>query len=891
MSPKMSAEKEQVSSSPVMPAPSSPQTGASDLWQSISTIIALQNQAPLLTPNSTSGKIPASFSQERLWLADQLQPGNSAYNIPFAFRIQGNLNLSVLEQSLKVLLQRHEALRTKFAEAAGKPFQVIQPVPEQVLFITDLSLQDPTADLPARIAAWISEEAQNPFDLAQGSLFRAQVLKLGSTDFVLTITVHHIVFDGWSEGILFKELSTLYNAYLAGETAQLPELSIQYADYSVWQRQWLQGDFLKALETYWQQQLSGNLQELRLPCDRQPSPLAKKTSQLYSFSFSSELTSTLKQFSRQSKGTLFPTLLAAFQALLWHYTQQNDLVICTPTANRNRSEFKNMIGYFVNLLVLRGDVSGDLSFQQLLEKTRQVNTGASAHQDLPTQKVAELLKTGQGALSKVLFALQNTPRQELQLRDLSVEALKTDNGTADFDLFLSLMDTTGSISGTLKYDSDLFAETTIANFVAHYQQVLQNIIHDPHQKISELLSFTEQEQQYLATQRKNAYAPKSSTTSSDTQYEAPRDSLELQLTQIWQEVLALPSVGIRDNFFELGGQSFLALRIFNQIEERFGKSLPLSTLLSAPTIADLATIIRKDNDSIQQSSLVPFQTQGSNPPFFCVHGLGGNVLSFRDLANHLGPDQPFYGLQPQGLSGDAPPLTRVEDMAKRYIKEIREVQPEGPYFIGGLSMGGLIAYEIAQRLRAQGQTVSLLALLDTYGPIYYRATSKRETLARHCRNFLKLDWPEKITFLQVILGLIGQKVGGLIHKLLRKPRHRLRGADAAILAAGGKLDRKPESYVATTPVTLANTQAARDYMPQKAYPDRVALIQVKQRPWWIRFDPTYGWEKLILKGLEIYNVPGNHYTFHTEPYAAATAQHIKTCISEACNSMAQFEEI
>ena len=457
-----------------------------DLWQAIRTIISLQNQAPPLLKVSRNEHLKLSFPQERLWFLDQLGGSNCAYNIPFAFKIEGSLNTSALEQSLQEIVQRHEALRTTFSAIEGKPVQAIAPTVTLTLAVTDLR-QLTEAEREDRVRQMVVEEAEKPFDLSKESLLRACLLRLNEEEWVLLLTVHHIVFDGWSEGLLFAELATLYEAFSTGKPSPLTHLPVQYADFATWQHQWLRGEFREALLDYWKQQLGNNLRELELPSDRPRPAIQVRRSACQKLQLSEELVKSLKTLSRKEGATLFATLLAAFKVLLHTYTEQDDLFVCSPVANRNRKELKEIIGYFVNLLILRSDLSGNPSFRELLNRVRQVVSGAYAHQDLPMQEVVSSLELNQISLSQVLFAFQNTPRQILQLSGLTVTPLETDNGTADFDLFLSLTEEGGTINCALKYNTDLFEETTIARLLDHFKLVLENIVADPEQSLSSLL--------------------------------------------------------------------------------------------------------------------------------------------------------------------------------------------------------------------------------------------------------------------------------------------------------------------------------------------------------------------------------------------------------------------
>jgi NRPS condensation-like uncharacterized protein len=295
-------------------------------------------KAPPILPVPRDGKLPLSFAQERLWLVDQLEPNNTAYNMPAALRLVGSLNIAALEQSFNEIVRRHEVLRTTFTEVDGQPVQVIAPSLTLKIPVVDLQAL-PETERDAEVLRLAAKETQLPFDLARGPLLRVTLLKLGLSEHVLLLTMHHIVSDAWSDGVFIRELAALYEAFCAGQPSPLPELSIQYADFAHWQRQWLQGEVLETLLSYWQQQLAGAPPKLDLKKIAITSPTPdKRKDTAQSFALSANLSEKLKTLSRQEGVTLFMTLLAAFQTLLYRYTQQDDIVVGTDVANRNRAE-------------------------------------------------------------------------------------------------------------------------------------------------------------------------------------------------------------------------------------------------------------------------------------------------------------------------------------------------------------------------------------------------------------------------------------------------------------------------------------------------------------------------------------------------------------------------
>ena len=1380
-----------------------------------------------------AGPIPLSFAQQRLWFLDQLQPASPTYNIPMAIRLQGTLDVAALAASLSAIVARHEILRTTFAVVDGAPVQVIAPIQPHPLPIVDQQ----TVQEDQRAAAMqqlVAAEAQQPFDLQRGPLFRTTLARFDPDDHGLLITVHHIVFDGWSYALLTQELSALYTAYSAGQQdAGLPNLPLQYADYALWQREWLAGcpgrvpmpgghphgtrlapgAVLEQQLSYWRQQLGGMPAILQLPTDRPRPPVQSAHGATYEFELSGELTAALQELSRRENATLFMTLLAAFQVVLHRYSGQDDIAVGTPIAGRTRPELEQLIGFFINTLVLRADLAGNPSFRDLLRQVREVALQAYTHQDVPFEMLVEALQPERDLshhpLFQVMFALQNMPSSALELPSLHLELIEVESSSVKFDLGLTMTMTTAGLRGYLQYNTDLFAATTIERLVGHLHTLLNGIALDPEQRIDDLPMLTEAEYQQLAAwnavvadtptdrclhhlfeaqaartpeqvalvcgerqltyaalnvranqlahhlqalgvkpemrvglclersldlvvgllgilkaggayvpldpaypaerlewmladaqisilvtqqtlratlpahaaqqvcldsdwqqiaqqssvdpgsavhpdhlayviytsgstgrpkgvevahrsvvnvqstvqqrfgfcvgdampwiasvafdiallelcnpllgggtsivltreeildlprlhevltgctalhavpsllrqivqhattthphmrlvfvggeavspdllaalpavfpnaeahvlygpteatiicasyhvprdtpivghpigtplpnqqlriaddqgrpvpigvigelyiggagvargylnrpeltaekfivldgqrwyrsgdrarfqadgtieflgrldhqiklrgfrieleeieavlrrhpgvreavvvaredrplagghpdQRLVAYVvgkeqgkketkehhsqaaknqdnhqqdesqgenheraevdapssgaacsalvsselqsfiqeqlpaymvpsafvvlqtlpltpqgkldrrrlPAPDTTQLDREtFVAPRDRWEWQLAQIWQAVLGLEQVSVTANFFERGGHSLLAVRLMAQIQQHFDHTLPLTTLFQAPTIELLAARLRHDMPAQPWSPLVALQPHGTQRPFFCVHPVGGTVLCYTELTRHLSPNRPCYGLQALGIEPGQTPLTSVEEMAAEYITAMRAVQPDGPYLLGGWSLGGVIAFEMAQQLQRAGQLVERLVLLDSSPP-----------------------YPEVVPADDLLLVVnFARDLGGLFGKELPITPNdlRLRAADDPLeyvlvqAREHGVVppDVEPEQLRRLAGVFQANQQAALRYTPQPL-PQGIILLRASES-----FGPgelpdlSERWRSLALN-VAAHPVPGNHYTMLRSPQVQSVASQLEACLPQA----------
>jgi amino acid adenylation domain-containing protein len=1333
-------------------------------------------QVPPIKPVPRDSHLPLSFAQQRLWFIDQLDPGNSAYNFPIAVRLKGSLNLLALEQSLNEVVRRHEALRTTFSIVDGQPSQVIAARLTIKLPVVDLR-ELPETERESEVHRLVIEEARRPFDLAHGPLLRTSVLQLAEEEQVGLLTMHHIVSDGWSTGILIREMAVLYQAFCSGNSSPLLELAIQYADFACWQREWLQGSVLQTQIDYWKQQLEGSPPLLELPTDH-PRPATQTFRGAHqSLLLPKAVGSALSALSRREETTLFMTLLAAFKVLLHCYAGQDDLVVGTPIANRNRLETEGLIGFFVNALVLRTDLSGDPTFRGLLRRVREVCLGAYAHQDLPFERLVEELHLerdlSRNPLFQVMFVLQNASVQAVELPGLTLDPVVADGGTTHFDLTLHIVDSDSGLVATAAYNTDLFDDATITRMLGHFQTLLEGIVTSPDSLLSELSVLTETERRHLLmdstgvptdypsgscihrlfedqarrtpdaiavvfeddlltyrelnrkanqlahrlrkmnvgpevpvgvcldrsldiviallgilkaggvylpldsgypkqrmafmledsraavilTQTRltsglpehrakvicldsdwetianeseegptfsierenlayiiytsgstghpkgvlvthgsiadhcldaqrlyeltstdrilqfgsmsfdlsleqilatliagarlviaseiwlaaefhkkaavlgltvlnlptgywqelvrewaadhetpigvqyrlfiaggdtmlpealrlwhrtplrsvrllNAYGPTEATitatafeiapqltesaglhrvpigrplanremyildehcnpvpigvpgelhiggtslargylnqpgltgekfipdpfgnrpgaqlyktgdlarylpdgnieyvgrrdhqvkirgfrieldeieaalaehpsvrqtivlaqedirgekrlvayvvgdgeyapTPSDLRhflkeklpeymvpavfvlldslptmpngkvdrgalpspdqtrpdvaerFVAPRDDLELQLSSLWEEVLRIRPIGVTDNFFELGGHSLLAVQLFALIEKRLGKKLPLVALFRGATVEGLANIIRENPSAAAPSSLVPLQPGGAKRPLFLVHPAGGHVFPFIHLANYLGPDQPCYGLQARGLEEGQAPHTRIEDMAACYIEAIRSVQSQGPYLLGGWSMGGEIAFEMAQQLHANGQRVALLALLDARIPSsdekFADENFEAAVLADVVRYFgLSQDFGDS-------LALLSKEE--LLARLMEQ------GKRAGLLPAG--IDASHAHRLLD--LCKSDFRASRNYVLHR-YPGRVTLFKASEDLSPTPSHPTLGWSDWAAGGVDVQVVPGNHANMVYKPNVQILAEKLSACI-------------
>ncbi|MCA9946737.1 MAG: AMP-binding protein, partial [Anaerolineales bacterium] len=455
---------------------------------------------PTIPQRTNLDQSPLSFAQQRLWFLEQLEPGSPVYHIPAAFRLRGVVDTAVLQQALNQLAQRHESLRTVFIAEEGTPFQKVLPEIELPLHVLDLRR---TVDNEQVAEKQLFAETQRPFNLKLGPLFRTTIFQLDDDECIILFMMHHIISDGWSMGVLFEELTAVYNAILHSEPADLPDLPIQYADFAEWQRNWLQGDVLDEQIDFWKDHLYGGPSLLELPLDK-PRPNNKTfKGQRQPVTLNSAIADGLQALARQEGATLFMAALALFKVLLTRYTGQESVVVGSPVANRNRAEIEGLVGFFVNTLALHTDVSDAPTFRQLLARVKDGALGAYDHQDVPFEKLVEELQPERSLnynpIFQTLFALETAVRSPLQFDGvISGRSLEVDFGAAKFDLSLSLTVEEDGLIGSFVYNVDLFEPETLARMAGHLQTLAAAIVANPDTPITCLNMLTPTEWQQLA---------------------------------------------------------------------------------------------------------------------------------------------------------------------------------------------------------------------------------------------------------------------------------------------------------------------------------------------------------------------------------------------------------
>jgi thioesterase domain-containing protein/acyl carrier protein len=818
----------------------------SDFWLALRANVKRRRHVIPIIPIPRDAFLELSYSQERLWLIDQRQENSSVHNLLHIFYLEGLVNVTILESCIREIIQRHEVLRTSFPSVEGCPAPIILSKAMFELPVSDLQTLS-SEQWAAKVQSLALEYADQPFDLASGPLWRFKLLRLSPNNYALIRVIHHIIFDGWSNSVFIRELDALYEAFTIGNPSPLADLPIQYVDFAYAQRQWFRENLFSEQLAYWTKQFDDKVSALELPIDYSRAIAQSERGKCHPVVLSESLTKALKTLSHQQGVSLFATLLATLKALLFCYTRQEDMIVCSPVASRQRNETKDLIGYFNNVVALRTDLSGNPSFQELLRRVSQVALEAYENQDIPLQQVATLPSLLRTPLTRFMFALQNISNQSQQVKGLKIRSEFVEREITNFDLSLLLQEVEGKLVGRLQYKSDLFDPGTIAQLVERFQNLLEKLSQESKCYLLDLPMFegSKSSQTLCDEDRDTHIIPQEDLLE---HCDAPLDEFEQQLTRIWEEILQVQSISRVSNFFELGGHSLLAVTLFTRIEEIFGKKLPLSALFEAPTVKQLAHILHQEEYSYPWYSLVPIQPNGSKPPLFAAH-----YFDHGDLSHYLGADQPIfsfaYGLAARRVDYSPIPPNDVVALAAHYIQEMRTFQPEGPYFLMGLSFGGNVAFEMAQQLEAQGQKVALLVLFDSVAfDSVGQATEPFPPSKQLYRGF------------QLMQAMLRVGPAATVKKIKNKLVQNL-----------SRFTRKAEH----------NSKLINRFVSD-LYSGKVILFRATDNlTYSYEYPPDLGWSNFVSGELEVYDVPGNHMTILEEPHIHVLSEKLRACLEIA----------
>ena len=786
------------------------------------------------TPRDT----PLSVGQERLYRLSQLSPGEPFYNVAVAYRLRGALDPAALERAVLRIAERHEVLRASFPVVDGRPVQRVPARPPAGLFVH----REIGADA---IGAVVAAEAGQSFDMASGPLWRVSLFGIGGEDHVLTLVMHHIITDGWSFALILQELGALTAAFANGGAKPPEPPAMQYTAYAERQREGFADPGHAAQEAYWTQYLEGRIPALDLPTDRHDPTGANRTADNLSLALPEALGEALMAFARREGVSAFMVTLAAFAAMLHRWSGQTDLVLCTPVTGRHRAQSREVVGYCNNILPIRLDLSGNPTLRDAVQRVRTATLAAHRHQDVPFETIAQAPSLRRIPLSRLLFSLDMPWPPALEIAGLDTEPVPVETGSADFDLSVSLWPVGDRLDGTLRYKTALFGPPRANAIAAAYRVTLATLVAAPDTPVGALT---------------DALPPRSEPTEAawaGAAMERPRFPLEERLAQLWRAVFDVRDIGIHDDFRAIGASSFSVAMLAERIQSTLGIAVDLPTLFRTATIARLAALLEQQDTALASDPLAPIRIDGTKPPLFLCEG----VSIYYALVNRLADDRPIYALVRPVVSDFA----TVEDMAASYVDAILRACPSGLCHVGGLSFGGLVAFEVARQLKARGAEVGVLALFDTPGPNAYRPKGPLGRTLGHVGNLLRFGMP----YLRLKLGTrLGRQV---------------RGAEQVSEPADVGLD------------AAAQRRAFRRYASHyqiEPYDGRIVLFKLAHRdgmgdslfdPALGRIDPLLGWGAVARGPLDCHAVDGDHVGMLHEPnvsvLAAALDAHMEQCLT------------
>jgi thioesterase domain-containing protein len=809
------------------------------------------------SPQTESSEFyPASLAQRRMWFLDQLQGPTAAYNVHVGLWLYGALNLRALQSGLQELVNRHDTLRTTFRLEQGELIQVVGESYPVALHTTDFAgVPDPYP----QVYELAKREVETPFDLSKGPLFRARVFRIATEEHVLLCTMHHTITDAWSMQVFVKELALLYEEFPNEEfpnrpSASLPKLPIQYGDYAEWQQQSLQTLEARQQLAYWKDALEDAPPVLKLPQDG-PRP-AEQTLQgaSHAFPVPGEIVAPIASLATRHHVTPFMVLLAAFKVLLYRYSGEADLLVAVPVAGRNQVETEGMIGFFVNTLVLRDDLSGNPRFLDLLAQVRESTLGAFANAEVPFEKVVDVLQPERtlsyNPVFQVMFSVIKSAIRSHAFGNVSSYPYVVDTATSIVDLSATIIeDSDGKWWLHLEYNTDLFHHERIGQMVDDYVAVLRAIAADPEVHIDDLrLPSIPQPGGMIEPLKVDALTRFGSRLKPRKPVE-PAIEEQALLSEIWKDVLGLAKIGIHDNFFDVGGHSLLAARLMARIQDATGRKVPVSAIFRAPTIASLALVIKNNSVSESDPALMQIHRGTGGVPFFAVAAPGVNTLGLALLARHLG-ERPVYKLQGNGPLIWERPFEREElrALAREHVAAMRTVQPNGPFCLGGMCDGVLIAQEIILQLESEGEEVALFVIFDTWvlENSQIRALWAIDYYLHRLRTLRDLPLKEQLA-------------------TARRVSRRLLGRNGSVRSAWG------ETY-----------WPGEDFEPPR-FQAPVLLFKKPRQPYYRVRDPYMGWGARSTSGVDICEIDCGHFELLRPPNVQVVGQRLAQRLQQIMN--------
>ena len=804
-----------------------------------------------------SAEFPTTLAQQRHWAqaerAGDDPRGDPTINIAARWTVEGSVVPALLEKALRVLIERHEILRTRFVKRNGV---LVQQVLADTLFhVHSIDLTAlPEAERSAAAERLGREEAARPFDVSCVPLLRVTLIRRSDTEADLLLTTHYLVSDCWSNLVLMRELGDICDAMAAGRTPELPELPLQFGDFAAWQHAWLEAGGGGAAEVYWTRRLAG-LPRFAVPIDHPPPAEPTKRGDVVGTPASTELVEAAATAAMRRGATFFTLGVAALAAVLHRWTGWTDIVFGSQIAGRDEVDLEGVVGPLVNTLVLRHNCAGNPRFSELLDAARATVGEALEHAALPVERLDELLGLPKGPRRSPLESVNFMVLHRGFLRDataagFALKGIPSLSPGAKHDINMYLVERPFGWRVQCEYDPDLFERSTVERLVEAFITVLAAVVADADQRLSALP---------MPAMAPTAAPPppkdgpgRGAPASPQAGAAAAPD--EARLATLWAEVLGRPLVSPNDNFFALGGNSLRAARLLARVEGAFGLRMGLARFFQDPTLGAMSAVLRRggapapaaaEGSRTWPPGAVPVQPRGSRPPVFAI----ANTGIFHTLAGHLGPEQPFIAVQ--ALEPNASPHLHPRDfreIAARYVETIRRVQPHGPYALMGLCAAGKVAFEAAQQLTAAGEQVRMLAVVDTWAPGYWaRLPPPRRMLALGTLRGRRLARQLK----RISNGTLS--IGGFVAN--RGVLRRVRNAAFQLARRLGLLAVVPEGVQNNLFVDHLDG-AARSYAP-RPYTGNLLVFHGPEQPTGRFLDPAFGWNDLVTGQVDVIPLPAD----------------------------------
>lgn len=815
--------------------------------------------------------MPASVKQQGFWYLDQLQPGNTAYNIAVRFQLSGPLRIPELEQALNAIVRRHESLRTHFTSADGVPMQVIAPEVQLKLDIDDLR-GFATDDQPGRIDELTKAEARRPFNLTTGPLIRTRLLRLADGDHHLLLTIHHIVADGWSIGVITRELGEFYRSICDGSECSLAPLPIQLGDFAVWQNEWMHSPQFAEQAGFWATRL-GTKTSCEIPANRSHADRPLLDSAIESRLLPRQLTDRIVKLSHRLNATTFMVMLTAVKLLVRRHARQDDVVVGTLVAGRKHVALESLIGPFINPVVLRTEISETLTFSDSLSRVRETVLEAFAHDDIPfelVQKTSQRSRNWSPHLAyQVNFIYQRDFVQPFDAAGLRLTAIPSVSPGPMYDLNVFLVERAEGWRASCEYATSLFSREFVQQLLEDFQTILERAVLEPNCPISHL-GGSKTPSSEAGELRDDSRLEQQDESPVEVPVGWPQlAEIQARLQQEWRELLGIDHISDSADFFDLGGHSLLAGRLLARIERQFGVRMTVASLMAFPTVESLAARVRdlirydaaakasagtelqsgQSDEWVSPDTPVFAMSRAVTKPPLCIVDAGPFL---RPLVRQLGDEQSVIGLAlPENES--LPEKFTVADIARKIVEALVNADIEPPYYLAGWSHAGIIAYEVARQLSNARKRVAMVMLFDTDSPDYLRSFEgilrlpvriyiRLEKYLHHLNKMRPMSWRQRWDFIRNRL------------RSFRLPRDS--GFEAAWQMQYAEADK---------------------YNPQPAeWP--IALIRSTALQTGPFRDPHLGWDRVARQGLQVHVMRGEHDTMFTEPEVRNLAKVVRQCM-------------